>query len=268
MKEYTLALDLRRKVLGEEHRLTFETLRDLSVALDNSGKLDRAEVVLREVIAYRVAHSEPGQSLGSRLRLARILLLRRDRLEEATALINEVLSISRARGEIDFETRTFIMFLLIPLLEMHGRPAQLESVLQTMLEIDHDLLGKEHINTLRSTSWLAEFLYNQGKLSQAEAIFSQTVSTGRRVLPEGDQSLGTFLREHGRCLTALQQYDEAEAALLEAYLILSAIDPRKSLTINAGRALVELYEAWGKPAKAAQWRAKLPEVESANEQGE
>ncbi len=266
VKEYTLALDLRRKVLGEEHRSTFETLRDLGVALHNSGKLDRAEAVLREVIAYRVAHSEPWQSLGSRLRLAHILLLRRDRLEEATALINEVLRISRARGEIDFETRTVIMFVLIPLLETQGRIADLESVLQTMLEIDQDLLGKEHINTLRSMSWLAEFLYNQDKLSEAEAIFSQTVSTGRRVLPEGDQSLGTFLREHGRCLTALQQYDEAEAALLESYLILSAINPRKALTINAGRALVELYEAWGKPAKAAEWRAKMAEEEGSKEQ--
>jgi hypothetical protein len=29
--------------------------------------------------------------------------------------------------------------------------------------------------------------------------------------------------------------------------------------------LIELYEAWGKPEKAEEWRAKLPETEAVEE---
>jgi hypothetical protein len=29
--------------------------------------------------------------------------------------------------------------------------------------------------------------------------------------------------------------------------------------------LIELYEAWGKPKKAKEWRAKLPQTEVVNE---
>ncbi len=30
--------------------------------------------------------------------------------------------------------------------------------------------------------------------------------------------------------------------------------------------VVDLYDTWGKPAKAAEWRAKLPEEEDSKEQ--
>jgi hypothetical protein len=31
--------------------------------------------------------------------------------------------------------------------------------------------------------------------------------------------------------------------------------------------LIELYEAWNKPEKAAQWRAKLPQRDDAEKRG-
>ena len=34
----------------------------------------------------------------------------------------------------------------------------------------------------------------------------------------------------------------------------------------AAKKLIDLYDAWGKPVKAAQWRAKLPDEVNSNEQ--
>ncbi len=57
-------------------------------------------------------------------------------------------------------------------------------------------------------------------------------------------------------MSDLKRYTKAEVALLEAHEILTA-------TYGAGhggvRSLAKLYDAWGKPDEAAEWRAKLSE---------
>ena len=75
----------------------------------------------------------------------------------------------------------------------------------------------------------------------------------------GKWVLGNLLGAHGKALTKLGKHAEAEAALLEAYNILhDAAGESHKRTLEAARALADLYEAWGKADKAAQWRAKAP----------
>ena len=67
------------------------------------------------------------------------------------------------------------------------------------------------------------------------------------------------LAGQGRCLTAMRRHGEAETALIEACGILQpALGAADEQCVTAVRALVNLYEAWGKPDQAAEWRAKLP----------
>ena len=57
----------------------------------------------------------------------------------------------------------------------------------------------------------------------------------------------------------MERYDDAETALLEAHEILVAsLGAEHPQTLKVLPNLVELYEAWGKPDKAAEWGAKLP----------
>jgi len=58
-------------------------------------------------------------------------------------------------------------------------------------------------------------------------------------------------------------YDKAEQLLLEA------LEGRRlklgdthTHTLKSLNNLIELYEAWGKPEKANEWRAKLPQAEN------
>ncbi|MHC4966969.1 MAG: hypothetical protein ACYTGE_18960, partial [Planctomycetota bacterium] len=69
---------------------------------------------------------------------------------------------------------------------------------------------------------------------------------------------------HGMCLVELERYEEAEPLLVEAYprlLLDPALDTKDTI-----RYLVKLYDAWGMPDEAAEWRAKLPEEEAQVEQ--
>ncbi len=68
--------------------------------------------------------------------------------------------------------------------------------------------------------------------------------------------------DHGVCLAGLGRYAEAEASLLEGHeLIERGFGVEHARTVEAIRALIDLYDAWGKPDKAAEWRAKLAETE-------
>jgi hypothetical protein len=65
-----------------------------------------------------------------------------------------------------------------------------------------------------------------------------------------------------------ERYEEAEPLLLDA------VEGRRlklgdthSHTLESWHNLIELNEAWGKPEKTKEWRAKLPHMEN-NKSGE
>ena len=61
----------------------------------------------------------------------------------------------------------------------------------------------------------------------------------------------------GECLTAQHRYAEAESLLIESYNSLKASQGEQNpRTIEARQRLVKFYEAWKKPALAAQYRAQ------------
>ncbi len=74
--------------------------------------------------------------------------------------------------------------------------------------------------------------------------------------------MGIVLGGYGRTLVKLERYEDAEPALNEAYTLLDAGEGSDSEgTTLVVEALIDLYDAWGKPEKAAEWRAKLAETE-------
>ncbi len=110
---------------------------------------------------------------------------------------------------------------------------------------------------------LASALQDMSKLDQAEPLYRQAIETARRVLPADDRSIPQYQIAYGACLTKLERYEEAQEHLLAGYEGLKKAQGKEhKQTRKALQRLVELYEAWGKPEQAAEWRAKLPEASS------
>ncbi len=66
----------------------------------------------------------------------------------------------------------------------------------------------------------------------------------------------------GRALVGQKKYAEAETLLVQAYegLVAHADEiPKTDLRrlAQAGESIVTLYEAWGRPGEAAEWRARV-----------
>ena len=63
----------------------------------------------------------------------------------------------------------------------------------------------------------------------------------------------------GECLTKFNQFAEAEHKLLEARRVTMSTSHEHERVQDAVRRLASLYEAWGKPKKAAEYLTMLPQ---------
>ena len=77
----------------------------------------------------------------------------------------------------------------------------------------------------------------------------------RQALPPGHWLIASSESVLGACLTAERRFPEAEALLLQARAGLeSSRGHDHERTVEARQRLVALYEAWGRPDRAAAWR--------------
>ena len=69
----------------------------------------------------------------------------------------------------------------------------------------------------------------------------------------------------GGSLLGQKKFADAEPLIIEGYEGMKAREakipmPGKPRLVEAGERVVELYNAWGKKEKLAEWRAKLPKA--------
>ena len=144
-------------------------------------------------------------------------------------------------------------------LHKQGRLSEAEPFLREALEEQRRVLGHGHMRTLAAKSNLALLLVDLGKALEAEKLTRETIATALETLGAEHWVHGIFLGKHGRALAALDRFEEAETALVEAYDLLdSSLGNEHDHTGRVVGYLADLYDAWGRPAKAAEWRAKLP----------
>ena len=97
---------------------------------------------------------------------------------------------------------------------------------------------------------------------EAEQLAGEVVVAARETLGAEQWLHGNSLGKQGRALAALEWFDDAESTLLEAHGILqTALGDEHGQTKRVVGYLADLYDAWGKPPKAADRRAKLAETE-------
>jgi non-specific serine/threonine protein kinase/serine/threonine-protein kinase len=253
------ALERRRRVLGDDHPDTFTTIENMGALLKVQGRLEEAERYHRQALEGRgrvLGHDHPDtlssvSAMGSLHRT-------QDRLEEAEPYYRKALEgRRRVLGDDHPETITSLHNMGV-LLGDQERFEEAERYLREALEGNRRVLGDDHQHTLISIIGIGVLIHAQEKFDEAEALLAPAIEAARRVLHREHWVTGVLIHRHGASLTALDRHTEAEVELLEAYEILSAaVGADHNGTQLVVRDLVELYETWGKPDMAAEWRAKL-----------
>lgn len=93
---------------------------------------------------------------------------------------------------------------------------------------------------------------------KAEPLLRESLAARRKSLPKDDWRIANTESLLGGCLSALGRFEEAEPLLLNSYpRIRSDVGIRRKRGLETLERLVRLYEAWGKPDQAAEYRSRL-----------
>ena len=155
-------------------------------------------------------------------------------------------------------TRTALLLNSLGVLHMRRRNADAaQEVFRRAVAIRTESLGPRHRRTLNSTAQLAGALILADEALEGEAIAANVVAVQDSIELTDPVMVGSARRTWGQALTALSRFSEAEQPLLSAYELQAAeLGPTHRQTQSTVRALVDLYEQWGRVADADAWRSR------------
>jgi len=119
-------------------------------------------------------------------------------------------------------------------------------------------LPLEHPTTALSLVLLGELLNEQGRFREARPYLEEGLEIQRTLLPPQHSLIAGAECDLGDSLRGLLQYEAAEPLLVRGCSgVLASSLATKGEKRMAVERVVALYEAWGKPEQAAEWRSKL-----------
>jgi hypothetical protein len=108
---------------------------------------------------------------------------------------------------------------------------------------------------------LAFNLLNQSKWPEAETLLHECLAIREKTSPD-DWSRYSAMSQLGGALLGQGKYAEAEPLVVPGYEGMKAREAKipawsKTNLAQAAERVVRLYEAWGNPEKATEWKARL-----------
>jgi eukaryotic-like serine/threonine-protein kinase len=254
------AVATRRRLLGPGDLETLAAVEELASVYWRQARYGEAEPLYREVLEgrRRVLGEEHRDTLMAKFDLAS-LYHGMGRFSEAEQLERVTLEIQRRTLGADHAETLASMNNLGAILLSQGRAAEAAEIQVRVGEIRRRILGEDHPDTLRSMHNLAVAYSNMGRYDDAERLFATAINGRRRVLGDSHPLTILSVERLAGMYQKQRRYEEAESQLLIASRWLRE-NPNADLpTIQAvATRLVEVYEAWGKSEKAAEWQARLP----------
>jgi serine/threonine protein kinase/tetratricopeptide (TPR) repeat protein len=263
---YRRSLEIDRKTRGLEHPDVATTMSNLGLLLGDTKGKEAAEPYLRE--ALRIRRKVLGEHPDTAVSLTMLGQILSDKGEaaEAERLFREALEMQRRLLGDDHTSMTSTLASLARELRRAGRYDEAEPLYRESIAIWRKEVGDTHPDLGADLSSFARLLADKGDLEEAEATHKEACRIFETLHGEHHWKTAYCHGIYGAFLTKRDRYDEAETLLLGAHPVLGdtlgADSPRTRRILGS---LVELYEAWGKTDKAAEYRAMLPDGESAED---
>jgi serine/threonine-protein kinase len=252
-------LSARRRVLGSDHPDTATSMNNLGAVLYEQGQWAEAIPLLREGLDVH-SRQRQGKEYGITVyNLATALYLKGD-LKEADRLLQENRDRSAKQFGADHTLTNRTRGLLVRVWTDQGR-------VQDAVSLGREVVASwrrtspNHARTGNTLLDLGRGLVSLGLHSEAE----RTLAEARRIYAQAPPHPRDFIAWaecwHGASLAGLRRFDEAEPLLVDAERKLREAPgtPRRHY-LQAVEQVVKFYEAWGKPEKAREWKAKLDQA--------
>jgi tetratricopeptide (TPR) repeat protein/predicted Ser/Thr protein kinase len=258
---FSQVMETVRRMLGPDDRKTLISMNNLAIVYAEEGKYAQAEAQDSQALEAqrRVLGPEHPNTLNSMNGLANIYA-EEGKYQQAEALFSQLMENSRrAMGPEHPDT----LGRLVDLASLYQREGKYDLAgkyaAQALAGLQH-ALGAQDPATMISEAALALAYVSQGKFAEAEPVAREALETEKKVQPDDWQRYraASLL---GASLAGEKKYAEAETLLLEGYQGMLARKDRIDVPSRyhlelAQQWLIKLYQAWGKPDKAAEWKNK------------
>jgi len=259
MRELTLRLCMSR--LGPDHPDTLTSRNDLAASYWKAGRLDRSVPLFEQTLKLSTAKLGPDHA-ATLLTQVNLGINYRDagRPAEGARLIEQALE--RAKGRPDaLAALAFVPPQGAAAYEAAGQFAKSEPLYRIGLERVRKQFGPNDLRTAGAMASLGLNLLKQQKWTDAEPMLRECMAIREKGQP-GVWSTFNARSMLGGSLLGQKKYAEAEPLVLSGYEGLNAREAKipasgKSWLTEAGERVVKLYEEWGHPAEAREWRKKL-----------
>jgi tetratricopeptide (TPR) repeat protein len=260
-------LRLRKAKYGPDHLDTIESMFGLAWSYRKAGRLDEADSLDAEVLRLRRAKLPPDHpdTLNSMWGVA-VGYWARGRDDKAIPLLEEVLKLRKAKLD---PTNWQTLQSMWGLATNYERADRLEDAVQLCDEalknyeakFGPDNPASFETRAVRDVA-LGRLLLQKKKYAEAEPPLQRYGAFIER--DKSGESASRFPLDSllGESLLGQKKYAEAEPRLIKGYSEMKRNEanipaPLKHHLTEAGQRVVQLYDEWGKPEKAAEWRAKL-----------
>jgi serine/threonine protein kinase len=260
---YEQALSIDRKVLGTDHPNTLSTLNNLARAYQDAGQTGEALPLFEQVLAKQKERLGPDhpRTLLSMNNLA-VAYKNTGQFEKALPVFEQTLAKQKEKLGPKHPDTLQSMINLAGTYQDAGQVDKAIPLFQEALAGFNTLFGPDHPHTLRGMNTLGGAYLQNRDFGRAAVVLQDCLDRRKRILGPPDWEAFHTQSQLGGSLLGQQKYAEAEPLLLAGYKGLKEREARipagdrKRLT-EALERLVQLYDVWGKPGQAQQWRKEL-----------
>jgi eukaryotic-like serine/threonine-protein kinase len=252
------SLAIQTKLLGPNSDVVAQTMASVAVALGEENHMAESDSMLRHAVAIlRHNHPEPNVLVANVLDPLATELDMEGKTAAADSAYVEVLALRRQLLGVDHPDYTLTLMNYSFFVYDRGRYQEAAAMSRQILALRGRVLPESHLAIAAALQTLGRSLDKQGDTTGGRQALEESLQL-RRKYNAGSwivASADGVLADHD---VLVKQYAKAEALLDDANTILSTAVPptRPKMQINYRR-YAALYDAWGQPAKAAAYRAKL-----------
>jgi tetratricopeptide (TPR) repeat protein/predicted Ser/Thr protein kinase len=259
---FTEFVKVKRRILGDDHPDTLTGMHDLASVYLLQGKFELAESIYTKILGSkrRVLGADHPDTLNTMNDLA-LLYRERGRYSEAEGLFTNVVAASRRVWGAEHPNTLVNEHNLALTYLSQGKFTQAEPLLMEILAARRRVSGELHPETIRVLVLLGQLRLTQKRYAESEGLLRSAVTDFANSSADSWRRYDTQAML-GASLMGQKKYGEAETMLVSGYegmLKRQASIPAasRSKLQRIGNWIVQLYEDWGMPGKAAEWRAKL-----------
>jgi serine/threonine protein kinase len=259
---YERTLAAKTAKLGPDHPDTIRSQHNLATAYQAAGQLDWAIPLLEQAVAAQTAKLGPDhpETLRSQSNLA-TAYKDAGQPDWAIPLFEQTVAAQTAKLGPDHPDTLISQQHLASAHRSADDPARAEPFRRAILAGKKKPLNAEHPGVAQLLDNLGWSLLKQQKWTEAEPILRESLKIRQKAEPDEWSTFNTR-SQLGGSLLAQKKYVEAEYLILSGYEGMKVREAKipaltKGRLTEAGERVVQLYEDWGQPEIAAEWRAKL-----------